>query len=77
MEKPESLCKELLITRISTINIILIMIIAIPPSCKNMNKEPGTISTVRARRTQQSDEELRQTALKIISPVLNSRNFRR
>lgn len=65
MEKPESLRKELLITRIYTINIILIMLIAIPPSCKNMNKEPGTISTVRARRTQQSDEELRQTALKI------------
>ena len=65
MERPESVPKELLIIRISTINIILIMLFAILPSCKNMNKEPGTISTVRARRTQQSDEGLRQTALKI------------
>ncbi len=45
--------------------IFLIMLIVILPSCKNANKEPGTVSAVRALQSQKSDEELRQTALKI------------
>jgi membrane dipeptidase len=65
MKTPENKLKAEFIKGINPMNIILIMFIVMLPSCKNTNKEPITISAVRARRSQKSDEELRQTALKI------------
>jgi membrane dipeptidase len=65
MKTPEGALKAVFISRINLLNIILIMFITIHPSCKNMNKEPGTVSRVRARQSQKSDEELRQKAVKI------------
>ena len=65
MKIPESALKAVFITRINLLNIILIMLSVILPSCKNINKEPGNASAVRARQSQKSDEELSQIALKI------------
>jgi len=65
MRTPESALKAIFIRRINLIFIFLILLIVMLPSCKNSNKEPGTVSAKRARRSQKSDEELRLTALNI------------